>query len=86
MLSGLFLCILAIYTMLGFNSIITTDQQFLGCLFAGIGLCCVGFLIESLIIVPVNRYQREQKKKGIVSMIISISLCTVMLVMIKLYV
>lgn len=84
MIIGLALCILACGRMLLlFESFITTDKQFLLCLFGGIGICCMGFLVESYRIEPVNWYQEQQKVRAIRSMWTAVVCCAILLTMVQ---
>lgn len=66
----------------GFEGFITTDKQWIMCLFGGILLCCGGFLIEQYLYQPVSPYYQHRRKVGIRDMSIVIGCCILFLGMV----
>lgn len=67
-----FLFLSAIYIMTTYDGQNYTDKQFVLCIIGGMGMACATFLVESVMIVPKNNYQYQNRETRINSCITGI--------------
>jgi hypothetical protein len=83
-ITGIILMLCTTARMFGFlHTIITNDKRWLLTMFSGILVCCIGLLLDSYAIEPVNYYETYRKKQLVTNMCWATICSVIMLVFIS---